>query len=320
MFEETYKGNVEQSAPADGLLPPLSRNVMAHERTLNSDDLVARLHGRPARPRRFVPERPCYITVGTGERSVKARVLDISDAGAALLLTEENVDYLRPDGPTLYAGSEIQVLSRDQQAQCRVIRVWSPPHYQRGSQGIALLFDRVDAGFLRDIVLLEEHDPIQDAHRQTIQQVLVACAEEVTKYAVKHPEILFEVSSRKFEEIIAEIWSTFGFKVELTSPTKDGGYDILAMSTNLAGIPSKYIIECKRYKSGHKVGVHVVRALYCVQTLVEADRAIVATTSSFTNGAWKLSKKGALWTVELKDFDALLGWLGTYREIKGLGP
>ena len=52
---------------------------------------------------------------------------------------------------------------------------------------------------------------------------------EVIKYFSKHPEMLFSLPPRKFEELIASIFENNGFDVELTPETRDGGIDIIAV-------------------------------------------------------------------------------------------
>lgn len=55
---------------------------------------------------------------------------------------------------------------------------------------------------------------------------------ELKRYLNKHPEKLYDLSPRKFEELIAAILEDLGFEVELTQATRDGGSDIIANIRN----------------------------------------------------------------------------------------
>jgi len=63
---------------------------------------------------------------------------------------------------------------------------------------------------------------------------------------------LYVLSGRQFETIIAELLASQGFGVELTQQTKDGGYDIIALSKINNDIPLKFLVECKKYDSSRK--------------------------------------------------------------------
>jgi len=50
----------------------------------------------------------------------------------------------------------------------------------------------------------------------------------VKHFFKKYPERMYDMNPRKFEELIAAIFKDFGFDVELTKATRDGGRDIIA--------------------------------------------------------------------------------------------
>src|SRR5258708_40197380 len=56
---------------------------------------------------------------------------------------------------------------------------------------------------------------------------------------------LISLTPRQFEELIAEIWSRFGYEVELTARTRDGGRDIIAIRRSVEA-SYRHLIECKR--------------------------------------------------------------------------
>jgi restriction system protein len=118
---------------------------------------------------------------------------------------------------------------------------------------------------------------------------------------------LYSLHPRKFEEVIAEIFLRNGFHVELTKATRDGGKDIIAVD-NKMGISTKYIIECKRYSKKNKISIALVQRLLGVKIATSANKAILATTSTFTKDAM-LFTSNCVWDLELKDYADIVGWL-----------
>ena len=134
---------------------------------------------------------------------------------------------------------------------------------------------------------------------------------EVIKQLSRNPKDLYNLPSRGFEELIAEILSSYGWEVVLTSATKDGGYDIFAVVKNISGLQTSWIIECKRYALHHKVGVDIVRALYGVKYDLRVGNALLATTSYFTKGVQDF--KASRYDLELRDYEGILEWLNQYH-------
>jgi Restriction endonuclease/TIR domain len=126
----------------------------------------------------------------------------------------------------------------------------------------------------------------------------------------RRPTLLHELSYRQFEEVVAELLAGFGFKVSLTQATRDSGYDILAVLEAAPGIEAAYIVECKRYRPEHPIGVESLRSLYGLKEHLRFSGAVLVTTSRFSRGAERLSRD--LRGIELVDFDLLVDWLGKY--------
>jgi len=131
------------------------------------------------------------------------------------------------------------------------------------------------------------------------------------------PYLLRELSPREFEQVVAEIFMSNGFHVDLTKRTRDGGKDIIAIHTDKLGIQTKYFIECKRYSEGNKIGVDVVRALQGVKNTKNGpNKTILATTSSFTADARKFVENEAAssWDMTLVDYNDIVRWLDNYTQ------
>jgi restriction system protein len=129
--------------------------------------------------------------------------------------------------------------------------------------------------------------------------------QRLIRESTKCAEALLQLDPRQFEEFIAELWQRFGYEVELTKRTRDGGYDIVAVKRGAAAV--RFLIECKRYDPTNKVGVSIVRELYGVKTHRRATKGIVATTSFLTADAQEFIDDH-YWELEAKDHWGVIEW------------
>jgi HJR/Mrr/RecB family endonuclease len=123
---------------------------------------------------------------------------------------------------------------------------------------------------------------------------------------------LLQLTSRAFEELIAELLRHQGFEVELTKQTRDGGYDLIALKRFDSQYPSKFLVECKRYKDN--VGIEIVRSLMYLVKQEEANKGIIATTGYFTRDARRHQTTIHPYLLELRDKDQVLEWVRLYGE------
>lgn len=133
---------------------------------------------------------------------------------------------------------------------------------------------------------------------------------ELKRYLNKHPGKLYDLSPRKFEELIASILEDLGFDVELTRATRDGGSDIIAYIRN-AVCEYLTLVECKKYAPDNKVGVGIIREVTGVHFLKRATKSLIVTTSYFSADAVKEAMKFEN-QLGLKDYDAIKEWLRQY--------
>lgn len=152
----------------------------------------------------------------------------------------------------------------------------------------------------------ERHDP-----PATVIEVVQAISIELLKYLKRYPEALDNITPRVFEKLVAEILVSYGWTVNLTPKTRDGGYDIFAISKDVSGLTTSWVIECKRYSRQHKVGVEIARALYAVKAEVKAANALLATTTYFTKGVTDF--KASRYDLELRDYEGILEWINEYH-------
>jgi len=106
---------------------------------------------------------------------------------------------------------------------------------------------------------------------------------------------LLDLTPESFEELVAKLWHSMGYRVVQTRLSADGGVDVFALSP---GIPEFLVaIQAKRYAIGNSVGVRRIREYASLVLRREADkqadaalartidRVVIATTSSFTSAA-----------------------------------
>jgi restriction endonuclease Mrr len=164
--------------------------------------------------------------------------------------------------------------------------------------------------FDQALAVLEVADAelLYETSKDLIAPLLVASVSDALLVALaKTPRLLYEVSSRKFEEIVAELFHKEGFEVELTQATRDKGVDIIAVSRRM-NIWQKVIVECKRYAPENRVGIAVVQRLLGVKTELNANKAVVVTTSSFSKDAATTARE-RFWDLDLKAYNDVVAWL-----------
>jgi len=123
------------------------------------------------------------------------------------------------------------------------------------------------------------------------------------------------IGPRQLEEVVAELLDGFGYEVELTQQTRDGGRDIIAIRHHEIK-SDKYLIECKHREQ--KIGVSAVRELLGVGQVERASGLILASTSGFSKDARILSaREDVKWILALKDQDALQAWVESYARLRG---
>lgn len=128
------------------------------------------------------------------------------------------------------------------------------------------------------------------------------------------PELMYKLSPRKFEELIAKLLEDDGFNVQLTSKSRDGGRDIFA-SLSLPVGKILTLVECKKWSANKKVSVQPIRSLYGILMSERATNAMLVTTSTFTKPAADFIKS-VKYQMSLKDYDDIKFWLNKYKYLK----
>lgn len=164
----------------------------------------------------------------------------------------------------------------------------------------------VNGNFSETLFELDSEAPIIEQSSLIVHDI----DDEVKRYFNKYPEKLYDLNPRKFEELIACILKDFGFDVELTKATRDGGRDIIARIKNSVVDILTYV-ECKRYAADRKIDVGIIREVIGVHYIRKPSKSIIVTTSFFTKDAITEAKNLEN-QLELKDFNQVKEWLKQY--------
>ena len=130
----------------------------------------------------------------------------------------------------------------------------------------------------------------------------------IVAYFATQPEEMYEMPSRAFEKLVAELLRDEGFDVALTPETRDGGYDILAVRHESVTGENVVLIECKRYAHDRSIGVGLVRGLVGVVQLHDATKGMLVTTSRLSGPAQGLVTSNSSRLVA-HDYETLVNWL-----------
>lgn len=137
-------------------------------------------------------------------------------------------------------------------------------------------------------ILVPKHNYIKvpDEIRNDVKVINKSLLDQIAK----KPDVLYQLSSREFEEAVCELFEKRGYKVKLTKQTRDGGKDIIILNNSLLG-DLVFYAECKKYAKTHPVGVGLVRELYGTVAADRATAGILVTSSYFTEDAWNFRSK-----------------------------
>ncbi|HKU73792.1 MAG TPA: restriction endonuclease [Pyrinomonadaceae bacterium] len=141
--------------------------------------------------------------------------------------------------------------------------------------------------------------------------IIITTNEAIIKKLKREPAGLYKLSSRQFEEVIADLLKGMGMEVELTPETRDGGKDILAyLQTPLGKILT--LVEAKRHDKQRPVGVGLIRTLYGTLEDHQATNAMLVTTSRFAKPA-QLFQERHKYELSLKDYSDVVSWILNHR-------
>lgn len=145
-----------------------------------------------------------------------------------------------------------------------------------------------------------------------IKPHIIHANEALVERLQQQPDLLYELPSRKFEELVADLLTNLGYEIELTPATRDGGKDILAQMNTPHG-SMLCLVEVKKHRADRPVGVALVRQLYGTLVDANATSAMLVTTSSFTSDA-RLFQRRHQYKLALREYGDVVQWINGYKK------
>lgn len=106
-------------------------------------------------------------------------------------------------------------------------------------------------------------------------------------YLAKNGEEMGRIHWRNFERLTTEFFRRQGYEVDLGKGTKDGGVDVRVWTDkDSKSGPPLMLIQCKRYKD--VVGIETVKAFWSDVHFEEAEKGLIATTSSVSKDSKRI--------------------------------
>jgi len=146
---------------------------------------------------------------------------------------------------------------------------------------------------------------------RVVKPKLLVTNEALLHALKRQPEDLHRISSRKFEELIAELLDDMGYEVQLTPASKDGGKDILAVVPTRIG-RMLCLVETKHYNPKRPIQVGLVRQLFGTYMDHGASSAMLVTSSRFTRGARQFQARHE-YQIYLHEYEDIIDWIHKYK-------
>ncbi len=131
----------------------------------------------------------------------------------------------------------------------------------------------------------------------------------LTEKVKADPNYIYSMTSRQFEEFVAELFERDGYNVSLTKQTRDGGKDLFIVENRRFG-RFLYYLECKRFSPEIPVGVRFVRELYGTVIADRATAGLIVTSSYFSKEAIKFTEQVKN-QMSLMEFIDLKKWISS---------
>ena len=135
---------------------------------------------------------------------------------------------------------------------------------------------------------------------------------EYIAWLTRHPDELDNIAWEAFEKLVAEIFASRGFSVDLTGRVRNQSADLLAIRTDEFGVETKYLIECKRYSRTRRIGLDIVNAVIGAARRGNVDHAFLVTSSVFTEDVLRGANDLREVRLHLRDGDDVVQWLDDY--------
>lgn len=136
--------------------------------------------------------------------------------------------------------------------------------------------------------------------------------QEYVAWLKKHPEVLDKIAWEAFEKLVAEIFVSRGFHVDITGRLRNRSSDIIAIRSDAFGVETRYLIECKRYERSRHIGLEIVNGVIGAARRADVDHAFLVTSSYFTRDVKTRTAEFEQLRLHLRDGDDVRQWLKDY--------
>ncbi|MFW2341066.1 restriction endonuclease [Brevundimonas sp.] len=170
--------------------------------------------------------------------------------------------------------------------------------------------DIASYGSFTQVGLIDQHGSPLSPSSPAGQTLIVEARKgdrELLRRIGSDPDLIYQISPRRFEELVAKVYEELGYEVSLTPASGDGGRDLQVAKKDHLG-SFLYFVECKRYSKDRPVGVGLVRQLHGVVSAAQASAGVLITTSSFTKGA-RAFQEAVPHRMSLKAYTDFRAWL-----------
>jgi restriction system protein len=141
--------------------------------------------------------------------------------------------------------------------------------------------------------------------------------EGIVQALKRDPRLMYDLSWRQWEEIVAAAWERFGYRVELTPRSADHGRDVIA--TRIEGIAIRIFDQVKLRAAHRVITADEVRAALCTVFMEQnVSKVFLTTTSRFAPGVYEspLIQQFVPYRLELRPQGPLLSWLSQARDVR----
>lgn len=117
---------------------------------------------------------------------------------------------------------------------------------------------------------------------KTVHFIIKECSRMLAKRIAAYPDEFMNTEWRDLERIIATVFSDFGYDVELTPSSKDGGKDVIVWYHG-----ESYIIEIKHWNKENKVGKKHIRDFLNIVIRENRKLGLYLSSSGYTTNAFE---------------------------------
>lgn len=182
-------------------------------------------------------------------------------------------------------------------------------YIDNSKRGVWILTNKgKETPFLDNQAISDILDTVRNKATDSSQNISSETDSDPEPHRVKLKEILYNLSSKQFENLSQLILDKAGFdNVQVTGGKSDGGIDgtgILHLNP-LLSTKINICFQCKRYTKPKKIVPGIVREFHGA-ILGRAERGIIFTTSTFTKEASEEAKREGTIPIELIDLKRLV--------------